>query len=747
MPVLTKAASLLPDHEPNVLPNVWGWSYVGFMSGEVFDLSRDPAVKKTIQLKIGAGLTSAIGREHVIETAIADLIDNSVGHSASRINVRFQELKGRVTAIRIRDDGVGMDLEGLHEAMEMSPSKRKNKPHPLSMFGQGLKSSSMSQARVLGVFTSPSEGEFYGAKMIREDAGGKLEYAELFARDAENGYRGFDDENTTGTVIEWSSLENVSQSGKQAERQQWLSETISRVAEHLGLVFHRYLQSNRVRISIDVLAEETGRPGAPTIVKPIDPFGFDSSGHEDFPLRIERAIPKLGTVSVECFIIPPGSRSENARIMGRDRSDWQGLYVYWQDRLVHFADWAGLATAKKEYSLARVRVNLTDRLREVVTMNPAKKGVVLKPTFATAVSQGLDPSGLYTFDTYLSAAREQLKSSNQRVARATPITRVGAGLPEEVTGSIERTLGWRDTQHTLNVGWGFLPQSQLFDVDFENRLIRLNSRHRVFLSATEENRHEDAPIVRTLLFLLLESYFKGGHLKQQTRDQIKGFQDILAAATELQLAEISEHERDETVDRHKPAPVEQVPRFPAEGTGPAPDATNDVPTAPAIGDQVRLPEKVELPAATLTSRPFPQTIKKSRAPIPSSNEAITEKLPVKLALELATYYRKGRTIGELASEHQISERAVAYSLAETVFGSDALEDDSAVAFRHGAPWDPEERDKMETLFKKGATVTRISLQIGRTPFAIAWKLLDRPEGVEIPNSKLMDLRHRWSSGS
>ena len=345
-------------------------------------------------------------------------------------------------------------------------------------------------------------------------------------------------------MIEWSSLENVSHSGRQAERQQWLSETIARISDHLGLVFHRFLEDEKIRISIDVLAEESGRPGAPTIVRPIDPFGFEGTGHEDFPRQIENAVPKLGTISLDCHIIPPGSRSESARIMGQDRSNWQGLYVYWCDRLVHFADWAGLATAKKEYSLARVRLDLSDRLRDVVTMNPAKKGVVLKPTFANAVSQATDSDGRYTFDQFLRTAQEQLKTSNRRVAKVTPLTRVGSGLPNEVIERIGDTLGWRDAQHKLDVDWGFVPHGQLFDVDMENRRIRLNSRYRVFLSATETNRHEDAPIVRTLLFLLMESFFKSGHLQQQTKDQIAAFQEILAAATEVQLREIAEHEQE-----------------------------------------------------------------------------------------------------------------------------------------------------------------------------------------------------------
>lgn len=718
------------------------------MSDEKFDLSQDPMVKKTIKLKIGAGITSSLGSEHVLETAIADLIDNSIGHHASTVNVRFQELKGRITAIRIRDDGTGMDLESLHEAMEISPSEKKANKHVFSMFGQGLKASSMSQARVLSIYTSPAAGEYYGARMVREDAGGGLEYAELFPSDAEAGFRGYDNENSTGTVIEWSALEYVSKAGRQAERQQWQSQTISKLSGHLGLVFHRFIEKDQIRISIDVLAEEAGRPGLPTIVQPIDPFGFETSGHEDFPLMIEKSLPKVGAIGLECFIIPPHSRSENARIMGQDRSEWQGLYVYWRDRLVHFADWAGLATAKKEYSLARVRIELNDRVRELVTMNPSKTGVVLKPIFANAVSAAVDSSESYTLDKYLTLAREQLKGSNRRPAKVSPITRVGSGLPEEVVERIENTLGWRDAQHKLTVDWGFVPQGQLFEVDFAKRSIRLNSRYRVFLSATEANRHEDAPIVRTLLFLLLESYFKGGHLKQQTRDQVQGFQEILAAATEVQLREISEHEQDELAAQAKKMSEEDfVEPSGVESQEKAEDLNTDIESAQPVPLEAEASkEPAPSPPRPSSPRLVANKVRKVRALIPAASDEAPLPIPVKTALAIATYYRKGKTIAELAAENQMSERDVAYSLTETIFGRDGLANDSASAFRHGESWDPEERQKMESLFKKGTAISKIAAQIGRTPFAVAWKLLDRPKGVEIPNSKLLALRQRWSSG-
>jgi len=709
------------------------------MTSDVLNLSQDPGVGKTIGLKIGAALTSSIGREHVLETALADLIDNSVGHGASIINIRFQELKGRVTRIRIRDDGSGMDSVALHQAMEMSPDKRENKPHPFSMFGQGLKSSSMSQARVLSVYSSPAARSHVGSRMIREDAGGKLEYGELLPDEARKGFIGYDNENTTGTVIEWSSLDNVSHSGRQAERHRWLSETIVRISNHLGLVFHRFLEAEKIRISIDVLAEESGRPGAPTIVRAINPFSFEGTGHEHFPLTIQKALPKLGRIALECHIIPAHSRSESARIMGQDRSNWQGLYVYWRDRLVHFADWAGLATAKKEYALARVRLELSDGLRDVVTMNPAKKGVVLKPLFANAVSQATDSDGRYTFDQFLKVAGEQLKSSNRRVARTDPLTRVGSGLPNEVVEKIGQTLGWRDAQHSIDVDWAFVPEGQLFKVDLDNRRILLNSRYRVFLSATEENRHEDAPIVRTLLFLLMETFFKGGYLQQKTKDQIAAFQEILAAATEVQLREIAAHEESAMSDRAEKLSNEDFdPTALSRSRAFKADLEPDSPPRKTLDTmQIDFPNRTSPRAAP---PPLINSVKKVRLPLPARRQETPEKLPATTALAIATHYRKGKTIGELALEHQVSDRAVALSLAESAFGPTALEDDPATAFRHGEAWAPYEREKLHALEKIGSPIEAMAAHLGRTAFAVAWKLLDRPKGVDIPNNRLLELR-------
>ncbi|WP_413736030.1 ATP-binding protein [Sodalis sp. RH21] len=87
-----------------------------------------------------------------LAAALADLIDNSIKAKATRVYINFVPEKSDVV-VRIRDDGTGMDLETLKIAMRPASSNPQDvrDPDDLGRFGWGLKSASLSQARVLTV--------------------------------------------------------------------------------------------------------------------------------------------------------------------------------------------------------------------------------------------------------------------------------------------------------------------------------------------------------------------------------------------------------------------------------------------------------------------------------------------------------------------------------------------------------------------------------------------------------------------
>ena len=86
------------------------------------------------------------------ESAIADLIDNSVSAQARHVDVHF-EWAGRDSWVRILDDGEGMDEAVLFNAMRPGSTNPLDTrtSEDLGRFGLGLKTASFSQARELTV--------------------------------------------------------------------------------------------------------------------------------------------------------------------------------------------------------------------------------------------------------------------------------------------------------------------------------------------------------------------------------------------------------------------------------------------------------------------------------------------------------------------------------------------------------------------------------------------------------------------
>ena len=87
-----------------------------------------------------------------MQTAIADLIDNSISAGAKNVWLSFC-WDGANSHVSIRDDGHGMTETKLIDAMRpgsQSPMMER-KPNDLGRFGLGLKTASFSQCRRLTV--------------------------------------------------------------------------------------------------------------------------------------------------------------------------------------------------------------------------------------------------------------------------------------------------------------------------------------------------------------------------------------------------------------------------------------------------------------------------------------------------------------------------------------------------------------------------------------------------------------------
>ena len=108
-------------------------------------------------------MTSMRAMGYSFESAVADIIDNSISAHANEIVIRFPENPSE-RFVAICDNGDGMTQHELFDAMKYgSEGKRDGRSEDdLGRFGLGLKAASLSQCRKLTV-VSKKNGVYLGS--------------------------------------------------------------------------------------------------------------------------------------------------------------------------------------------------------------------------------------------------------------------------------------------------------------------------------------------------------------------------------------------------------------------------------------------------------------------------------------------------------------------------------------------------------------------------------------------------------
>ncbi|MBH0097616.1 sigma-70 family RNA polymerase sigma factor [Salinibacterium sp. NSLL150] len=509
----------------------------------------DEDVASVVSLKPDPSVLSAIGRGHSLNSAIADLIDNSIDAGAERISIRFMVDSGLVKSIRIADDGTGMNSDQLIDAMTLG-KQRKYDADSLGHFGMGLKAASMSQGACLRVFTSCGYEAMHGVRMLRNDVGGNFDIEVLTESAAWTGYhlgthRGIQ---STGTVVEWSILDAVSVAAAPSVRQKWLDGLINDLRGELGLTFHRPIAEGALRIEIDEFDIEFSESGAPRTVESVDPFGFNHSGRTGYPKTIAADLPDGGVLSAKCHILPPNSQAPAAKLLGKPRIDGQGLYIYRNGRMLQAGGWHSLLPDHRtESQLARVSIDISKEMLSAIAINPEKRGVVLRPEFMHALEAAIADDET-DFRQYLEHARETMQAANVRRVGPKPITALGAGLSDATRSLVQEMLVSRDDSEPASIRWRVLDDDRLFQFDHRRRTLWMNAGYRAALTGSDG--------LSLSIYLLVEKHFASERPQQSTLDQLEAWQRVLALTT---IAEIGAKAFDPTVA--EPDDADALPVF------------------------------------------------------------------------------------------------------------------------------------------------------------------------------------------
>lgn len=485
---------------------------------------------------IDPALATKVGLHHTLPSAVADIVDNSIDADAASVRIRILLEGDRPLGLQVVDNGRGMDDATLDEAMTYA-RERDYAANDLGHFGVGLKAASLSQADTLLVLSRREGHAAAGRRLDRIDGASPPELSVLDPVDVASRLSESrpGEDWASGTVVEWRDVRTFPASHDTVEQRRWLTETITALRRHLGLTYHRILAGEIVEITVEVVDVTTDMPGARREVLARDPFGYPRSGLAGYPQDLRVEVPGgPGAVTVRAHLWPARSKESEYLLDQPSADELQGFYVYRRDRLLQVGGWCGVRSTRPEWACARLEVDLGPGADRHATINPEKSGVTFHADLVRAIELGMTTETEESFPTYLEHAAELDRKAKSRRRQPITVVRPGVGLPGDVVAGYESALAFADATDPVDIRWRTLPEGDVFSVDRDDNVIALNLRYRTVLVGRRSHDLDDAPVVKTLLHLLLNHHFEGSHLGHRERAQIQAWNDVLLAAVHRQ---------------------------------------------------------------------------------------------------------------------------------------------------------------------------------------------------------------------
>lgn len=320
-----------------------------------------------------------------LETALADLMDNSITANATRIEV-LTKIDAEPFILFLSDNGDGMGKESLKKNMQF-PSKSPEEIRSvgdLGRFGLGLKTASFSQTRNFTVLSRKKGSDDFFAltwdvnhlkkskkwEMIinsKEEINQILTQYNSASKDHLNSCNQF----IPNTIVVWKGLYKFENYVNEKNKQEAIKEEITNTtSEYLSIVFHKFMERQNHKLKIRINN---------SFVYPFNPFPNENSS-----LRLLEPLQKeFGEdfVKIQGFVLPNSSIKESKENSNswtpqhKSLMDMEGLYIYRADRLILFGGWNGLIKKMPRLQLGRLKIDIGNKVDHLFHLNVAKSQI------------------------------------------------------------------------------------------------------------------------------------------------------------------------------------------------------------------------------------------------------------------------------------------------------------------------------------------------------------------------------------
>ncbi|OJV16410.1 MAG: hypothetical protein BGO21_26295 [Dyadobacter sp. 50-39] len=312
-----------------------------------------------------------------LSTAVADLIDNSIAAGATRVEVLINSNQVPLRLF-IADNGGGMDATALTENMRFPSADldATRNPSDLGRFGLGLKTASFSQSRKFTVLSrtsgAPFEGRTWDVEHLKKTDNWTLiietaDAAESLKSDyiqTSKSFHAHSPDFRVNTLVVWNNLYKL-------ERLPGINEIAGELEElksHLGLVFHRYIQSKRLELRLNN-----------SIIEGFEPFPSKVTGVQIVADSYWRTVESY--IQFQGIILPKRAAAESKDPGSiwipaqRTLEEMQGFYVYRNDRLISWGGWMRTIPKSAFLQFGRIKIDITNINDSDFHLNVAKSSL------------------------------------------------------------------------------------------------------------------------------------------------------------------------------------------------------------------------------------------------------------------------------------------------------------------------------------------------------------------------------------
>lgn len=331
---------------------------------------------------------------YTFQSAIFDIMDNSIVAGAKNISVYIEAEEvatKNMTRIVIVDDGRGMDLDEIYNALFLGSPASDYDDNSLSKYGFGLKSAGLSLANTVEVISRKNNSMDWKKSLINwnkfKEANKYVVDEDVEIGDEKRFLEGLD----TGTVVILDDLLNVNRINADKAH--------SMLKKGAGITFHRFIEEDELIIRVN--NDE---------VEALDPLFCSLAGNEFskydgrepvcfwkedciIPINAEKKVKAV----VKAILLPcppvyeqEGRKTEINKQYGLTKSNI-GFYIYRNRRLIKQGVTLGLITRKQETYPVRIRIDLDSKCDSYINLDVKKTELYFMDDFLEKLSNRVTP--------------------------------------------------------------------------------------------------------------------------------------------------------------------------------------------------------------------------------------------------------------------------------------------------------------------------------------------------------------------